>query len=105
VTALPDIVNELKELGSVEVIKNLAVVCVVGEGLCGAPSIPAKVFNAICDIPIMAISQGASSSNLTFVVEESYVQSVVTRLHETFFENWMEPLPEIAPLELQAVGD
>jgi aspartate kinase len=77
----------------------------VGEGLCGAPNIPAAVFNSIRDIPVMVISQGSSSSNLTFIVDEDCVRSVVRRLHKTFFENWIEPLPEIASLELEAVAE
>lgn len=105
VSALPEIVKELEEIGSVEVKTNLAVVCVVGEGLCDARSVPAEVFSSIRDIPVMMISQGASGSNLTFVVDESDVKSVLTRLHETFFGNWMEPVPEIAPIEYQSVGD
>jgi aspartokinase len=32
------------------------------------------------------ISQGASSINLTFAVEEERVNEVVNRLHEAFFE-------------------
>jgi aspartate kinase len=105
VSSLPDIVKELQEIGSVEVRTNLAVVCVVGEGLCGAPSIPAAVFNSIRGIPVLLISQGSSSSNLTFVVEQEFVESVIMRLHETFFENWVEPLSDIAGLELEAVAD
>ena len=103
VSALPDIIKELEEIGSVEVRRNLAVVCVVGEGLCGAPNIPAQVFNSIRDIPVMMISQGSSSSNLTFVVNQDHVKSVITRLHETFFETWIDQLPEIASLDLEAI--
>jgi len=105
VDTLPDILAELRQIGSVEVIRNLAVVSVVGEGLCGAPGVPAKIFNSISDVPILAISQGASSSNLTFVVDDMFVESVVTRLHETFFENWIDPISQITQLELQTVGD
>jgi aspartate kinase len=98
------IVQELQKIGSVEVKPDLAVVSVVGEGLCGVSSIPAMVFSSIRDIPVLLISQGSSSSNLTFVVDEEYVESVVTRLHATFFDNCTEPAAEIAPVELAAIA-
>jgi len=105
VRALPGIVNALKQIGSVEVSKNRAVVCIVGEGLCGAPRITASVFNSIRNIPVTLISQGASSSNLTFVVDEECVKTVVTRLHQTFFENGIEEFQEMIPLELLSIAE
>jgi aspartate kinase len=104
VRTLPAIVKELKQIGSVEVSTNRAVVCIVGEGLCGAPRITASVFNSIRNIPVTLISQGASSSNLTFVVDEECVKTVVTRLHQTFFENGIEEFEEMVPLELLSIA-
>lgn len=105
VSALPHIIEELQQLGSVEVKTNRAVVCVVGEGLCGAPRTTSAVFNSIRNIPVTLISQGASSSNLTFVVDQDCVKSVVTRLHQTLFESGMGELQEINDLDLQAVAE
>ena len=48
--------------------------------------IAARVFNTIRDINVLLISQGASSINLTFVVEEQHADEAVRRLHEAFFE-------------------
>ena len=83
--ALPAIVAELEELGTVRVENERAIVCVVGEGLRGTPGIAARVFNTISDINVTMISQGASSINLTFVIEEERVAEAVIRLHEAFF--------------------
>jgi aspartate kinase len=105
VSMLPSIVKELQQIGSVEVKADRAVICVVGEGLCGAPRITAAVFNAISNIPITLISQGASSSNLTFVVDQESAKWVVRRLHQTFFEREMEQFQATIPLELQAVSE
>ncbi len=96
----PGIIQELQEIGSVEVKKDLAVVSVVGEGLLDVSSIPAIVFNTIKDIPVLLISQGSSSSNLTFVVDEDYVESAITRLHAKFFENWIETPPQDSEIVL-----
>lgn len=83
--ALPAIVAELEQLGTVKVEKGQAIICVVGEGLRGTPGVAARAFSTITDINVSLISQGASSINFTFVVDEKRVQEVVTRLHEEFF--------------------
>lgn len=83
--SLPAIVSELETLGTVSVETARAMICVVGAGLRGTPGIAARVFNTISDINVMLISQGSSSINLTFVIEESRIEEAVNRLHETFF--------------------
>ena len=82
---LPGIVEELERLGTVRVEKGRAIVCVVGEGLRGTPGIAAKVFSTISDINVTLISQGASSINFTFAIEEERVNEAVRRLHHAFF--------------------
>ena len=84
-SALPAIVNELEQLGTVRVEKGRAIICVVGEGLRGTPGIAARVFSTITDINVTLISQGASSINFTFAIEEARVEEAVRRLHEAFF--------------------
>ena len=86
-SALPVIVQELEQLGTVRVETNCAIVCVVGEGLRGTPGIAARVFSAISDINVTLISQGASSINVTFAVEEERGTEAVRRLHQEFFGN------------------
>jgi aspartate kinase len=83
--ALPAIVAELERLGTVRVEKGQGIICVVGEGLRGTPGVAARAFSTISDINVSLISQGASSINFTFVVDEERVREVVTRLHEEFF--------------------
>jgi aspartate kinase len=84
-TALPAIVEELSQFGTVRVERDRAIICVVGEGLRGTPGIAARVFSTISDINVTLISQGASSINLTFAIEEAQVVEAVTRLHKAFF--------------------
>ena len=87
-SALSLIVRELQQLGTVRVEDHLALICVVGEGLRATPGIAARIFNTISDINISLISQGASSLNLTFVVDEERVGEAVMRLHEEFFDEF-----------------
>ncbi|HEX6622744.1 MAG TPA: hypothetical protein VF064_03475, partial [Pyrinomonadaceae bacterium] len=84
--ALDLVVAELEKFSAVRVEQGRAIVCIVGEGLRNTPGIAARVFNTIRDINVLLISQGASSINLTFVVEEQHADEAVRRLHEAFFE-------------------
>jgi aspartate kinase len=69
-----------------------AIVCLVGENLREVPGIASHVFRELTDVKIRMISQGASEINLTFVIDEEQVPSVVQRLHKTFFA---DPDPEV----------
>jgi len=83
--SLEQIVSELKRLGEVEVESDYAVVCVVGEGLRESSGLAAKIFSTLEDVNISLISHGASSVNMTFVVQEDKVSEVIKRLHKEFF--------------------
>lgn len=85
-TTLDAVINDLQPLGVVEVEEKRAIICVVGEGLRGTPGIAARIFSCLTDINVSLISQGASSINLTFVIEEENLSEAVSRLHRTFFE-------------------
>ena len=86
-STLPALVEELEQLGTVRVEKGRAIICVVGEGLRGTPGVAARVFSTISDINVTLISQGASSVNFTFAIEEARVVEAVKRLHAAFFPN------------------
>ena len=84
--SLDAITEDLKHIAAVHVEPNRAIVCIVGEGLRTTPGIAGRVFSTIKDINVLLISQGASSINLTFVVDESHAERAVRQLHEAFFE-------------------
>ena len=84
--ALEAIVKDLRRIGTVEIEPNQAVICVVGSGLRDTSGVAARLFTAISDVNISLISHGASSVNLTFVVEEGVVSEVIKRLHSEFFK-------------------
>ncbi|MDT5269924.1 MAG: aspartate kinase [Acidobacteriota bacterium] len=85
-SALDAITEDLKHIAAVKVEPDRAIVCIVGEGLRTTPGIAGRVFSTIKDINVLLISQGASSVNLTFVVEERHAAEAVRRLHTAFFE-------------------
>lgn len=83
---LTELVSDLEELGTVEVEKNRTIISVVGEGLRKTPGIAEKVFSVISDINVSMISVGASSVNLTFMVDAEHATEAITRLHRVCFE-------------------
>jgi aspartate kinase len=84
--AIEAITEDLKHFAAVRVESGRAIVCIVGEGLRSTPGIAGRVFSNIRDINVLLISQGASSINLTFVVEERHAADAVRLLHAAFFE-------------------
>ena len=83
---LPMIVPELERLGAVELEERRTIISVIGEGLRNTPGIAARVFSTISDINVSMISVGASSINLTFMVDEPRAPEAIRRLHRVFFE-------------------
>lgn len=83
--AIPQIAADLEDLGQVKYSGRQAIVCLVGESIRERAGVAARVFDAIKDINVRMISQGASEINLTFVIDETRVPEVVKRLHACFF--------------------
>jgi len=85
-SALPRLVPDLEKLGTVEVEKDRTIISIVGEGLRNTPGIAARVFSVISDINVSMISVGASSVNLTFMVDEARAAEAIRLLHRVCFE-------------------
>lgn len=84
---LPGAVEELRSFAEVDVEKEKAILCVVGEGLRSMSGIAADVFDALKTekISVHMISQGASKINIAFVVDNQDCQKAVQALHSKFF--------------------
>lgn len=76
----------LSEFAEVSILRNLAVVSVVGKGIRTTPGVAARVFAALRDVNVVLISQGASETNITFVVDAADAPEALRRLHRDFFE-------------------
>ena len=87
VSELAAIISDLEELGTVEIEKERTIVSVVGDGLRTTPGIAGRVFSAIADFNVSMISVGASSVNLTFMVDDDHANEVIARLHQVCFED------------------
>jgi len=83
---LAEVVRDLSAFAEVSVLPGLAVVSVVGRRLRSTPRVAASVFSALGDINVVLISQGASETNLTFVVGAGDAPEALRRLHRELFE-------------------
>lgn len=95
--ALPSLVDDLKQVGSVQIERHRAIISCVGEGLQSTPGVAANVLNGLRDIDSTLTWQSTSSISLISVVDVDCVGPVVKRLHEGIFERDRptdaEPLP------------
>ena len=82
---LPAIVDGLSGFAQVEREDQMAIVCVVGDGLHDDPALAAQVLASVGDVPLRMLSQAASRRNITFVIRESDLPAALGRLHEKFF--------------------
>lgn len=84
---LNEIAEELNKYGSVEVIKNLTIICIVGEFITESKGFASKIFEALHDIPVMMISYGGSWNNISLLVNTSDKIKALNTLHNNLFEN------------------
>jgi bifunctional aspartokinase / homoserine dehydrogenase 1 len=70
----------------INVDPNIAIVAVVGENMRGTPGIAGRTFQALGreNVNIIAIAQGSSESNISFVIEESAVKKALLAAHREF---------------------
>lgn len=71
----------------VEVMRNLALIAIVGHGMAEKIGTAAKVFNALCrhEVNIRMIDQGSSEMNIIVGVAESDLKKSISALYEEFF--------------------
>ena len=65
----------------------LATVAIVGENMKHTPGIAGKLFGTLgrSGISIIACAQGASETNISFVVQEKYLRKSLNVIHDSFF--------------------
>jgi aspartokinase/homoserine dehydrogenase 1 len=65
---------------------NVAIVAVVGENMRGTPGVAGRTFNAIGQekVNLIAIAQGSSETNISFVVDDKSMQQALRVLHKEF---------------------
>lgn len=80
--------------------KDLATVAIVGENMKHTPGIAGKLFGTLgrAGISVKACTQGASETNISFVIRKEYLRKALNSIHDSFF------LSEYKVLNLFVVG-
>jgi aspartate kinase len=84
-SSLNAIVEDLRQLGDVEVSSKMTLICLVGSNLKYTPGVARRAFSSISDINILMVSHGASNINFSFIVDERDTIPAIQKLHADFF--------------------
>jgi len=78
---------EMGAMFEMKVEKNLATIAVVGENMKHTPGIAGKLFGTLGrnGISVIACAQGASETNISFVVESRSLRKSLNVIHDSFF--------------------
>ncbi len=70
-----------------QIEKGLATIAIVGENMKHTPGIAGKLFGTLgrSGISVIACAQGASETNISFVVDGRYLRKALNVLHDSFF--------------------
>ncbi|MBI2101934.1 lysine-sensitive aspartokinase 3 [Candidatus Woesearchaeota archaeon] len=84
---LEPILGKLKDIANIDMAKNKAIICVVGENMRQIPGIAGITFSTLGKdgINVEMISQGASQINITFIVDGKDAEKAVKVLHREYF--------------------
>lgn len=66
---LGDIINDLEKYGTIEIDRDMAIVCIVGDFAAGRTGLGALVMGALSEVPLRMISYGGSEHNISVLVK------------------------------------
>ena len=75
------------EINDIKPEKNLATVAIVGENMKRTPGIAGRLFGTLgrSGISVIACAQGASETNISFVIDSRYLRKALNSIHDSFF--------------------
>lgn len=82
---IENIVEELKEFGSVIVDNDLSIVSIVGLFPASKPGYAGAIFDALKNIPVRMISYGGSENNISILVDTKLKKQTLLELNEGLF--------------------
>lgn len=82
---LPSIEAELKKFGSIEVDKDQAIICIVGNKIMDKKGALGEVFASLDGIPVRMVSCGGSANNVSLLVDKQFKEKALNALNEGLF--------------------
>ena len=75
------------EINDIKSEKKLATVAIVGENMKRTPGIAGQLFGTLgrSGISVIACAQGASETNISFVIDSRYLRKALNSIHDSFF--------------------
>ena len=75
------------EINDIKAEKGLATVAIVGENMKRTPGIAGKLFGTLgrSGISVIACAQGASETNISFVILSKHLRKALNAIHDSFF--------------------
>ena len=84
-TYLPQIENDLRKYGTVQVDRNMCIICVVGDMDWENKGFEGRVMDAFKDIPVRMVCYGGSSYNISFLIRQEDKQKALVSLQKSLF--------------------
>ena len=84
-TRLKEIIIELEQFGTVEVLKNQTIVSIVGNEISKTEYVLTSLFNAIKVIPITMVNYGGSAHNISLLIPSNYKKETLQLLNKGLF--------------------
>ncbi|MBT3275869.1 MAG: aspartate kinase [Spirochaetales bacterium] len=77
-----------KKINRIEHIDGLEIIAIIGENMRGTPGISGMLFNAlgVAKINVLAIAQGSTERNISFVIHSEDRKKALSAVHKVFFE-------------------
>jgi len=82
-----ELLAELSDICQVTIENDLALVALIGNAIDSSHGVGTRLFSTLADVNVRMICQGASPHNLCFLVDGAIASDVVSRLHQSMFEN------------------
>ena len=80
---------ENRFIDTIKIENNLSLIAVVGEGMRHTPGIAGKLFSVLGEqnLNVIAIAQGSSERNISFIIKNDEVKSAIRSLHQYIFSD------------------
>jgi aspartokinase/homoserine dehydrogenase 1 len=79
---------EERTINQIEVLRDLEIIAIIGENMRGTPGISGRLFSSLGDakVNVLAIAQGSSERNISFVIHGQDKKRALNAIHSAFLE-------------------
>lgn len=80
---------DTRKIQNFQLLKDLEIVAIIGENMRGRPGISGRLFSTLGKegINVLAVAQGSSERNISFVIDRKNRENALKSIHKEFLEN------------------